>query len=129
MTSVAETRLNLFMGPIFLQRLEGLTLFVAGVYAWFALGGNGWLFLLLLLSPDVSMLGYTVNARVGAALYNLAHNYTLPALCVALGLWLDVSALTLGGVLILTHIGLDRMLGYGLKLPSGFRNTHLGKIQ
>ena len=26
------------------------------------------------------------------------------------------------------HIGIDRALGYGLKLPSGFKHTHLGVI-
>jgi len=24
------------------------------------------------------------------------------------------------------HIGLDRAMGYGLKLPDGFKRTHLG---
>ena len=26
------------------------------------------------------------------------------------------------------HIGFDRALGYGLKLPSGFKDTHLGRL-
>jgi hypothetical protein len=26
------------------------------------------------------------------------------------------------------HIGIDRMLGYGLKYAEGFRFTHLGRI-
>jgi hypothetical protein len=26
------------------------------------------------------------------------------------------------------HIGFDRLLGYGLKYPTGFGNTHLGKL-
>jgi hypothetical protein len=28
----------------------------------------------------------------------------------------------------MAHIGLDRALGYGLKLPDDFRHTHLGTI-
>ena len=26
------------------------------------------------------------------------------------------------------HIAMDRALGYGLKLPTGFTDTHLGRI-
>jgi Domain of unknown function (DUF4260) len=111
-----------------LQRLEGLVLFIAGVYAWIALGGAWWLFALLLLTPDVSMLGYLLNTRVGAATYNLIHSYLLPALSLAFGLWLNIPFLTFAGILVLAHIGWDRMLGYGLKLPSSFQDTHLGKI-
>jgi hypothetical protein len=119
---------NPLTNAILLQRLEGLVLFLAGLYAWTALGGAWWLFLLLLLTPDVSMLGYLVNARVGATTYNLVHSYLLPALSLAFGLWLNVPILTFAGILVLAHIGLDRMLGYGLKLPSSFQDTHLGKI-
>jgi Domain of unknown function (DUF4260) len=119
---------NVLTNPVTLQRLEGLVLCSGGIYAWFALGGTWWLFLLLLLTPDVSMLGYLVNVRVGAALYNLIHSYPLPALILAVGLWLNLPVLTFAGVLVLAHIGWDRILGYGLKLPSGFKDTHLGRI-
>lgn len=114
--------------PDFLQRLEGFTVFVAGIYAWFALGGSWWLLLLLLFTPDVSMLGYLANPKVGAGVYNLVHSYPLPALALALGLWLNVPVLTFAGILVLAHIGLDRTLGYGLKLESGFKDTHLGTM-
>jgi hypothetical protein len=74
------------------------------------------------------MLGYLQNPKAGAAVYNLVHSYPLPAVALALGLWLSVPALTFTGVLVLAHIGLDRMMGYGLKLDSGFKDTHLGAI-
>jgi hypothetical protein len=111
-----------------LQQLEGLVLFLGGVYAWIALGGTWWVFLLLLLTPDISMLGYLLNARVGAAIYNLVHSYLLPTASLTLGLWLNIPLLTFAGLLVLAHIGWDRMLGYGLKLPSSFQDTHLGRI-
>jgi Domain of unknown function (DUF4260) len=119
---------DLLTNPVTLQRLEGLVLFTGSIYAWFALGGSWWLFLLLLLTPDISMLGYLVNARVGARLYNVIHSYPLPAASLALGLWLNIPMLTFAGVLVLAHIGWDRMLGYGLKLGSSFQDTHLGRI-
>jgi hypothetical protein len=28
----------------------------------------------------------------------------------------------------LAHIGMDRMLGYGLKYSGGFKDTHLGRL-
>ena len=28
----------------------------------------------------------------------------------------------------LTHIGVDRAVGYGLKYPSGFKDTHLQRV-
>jgi Domain of unknown function (DUF4260) len=119
---------NVMTNPVTLQRLEGLILSSGGIYAWLALGGTWWLFLLLLLTPDVSVLGYLVNARLGATIYNLIHSYPLPALILAVGLWLNIPVLTFAGVLVLAHIGWDRMLGYGLKLPSGFKDTHLGNL-
>jgi hypothetical protein len=129
MTLTSQNRkTGLLENPTALQRLEGFILFVAGIYAWLAFGGAWWLFLLLLLTPDVSMLGYLVNARVGAAIYNLIHSYTLPALSLAFGLWFNIPVLMFGGILVLAHIGMDRTLGYGLKFGSGFRDTHLGKV-
>jgi hypothetical protein len=115
--------------PNLLQRLEGLTLFAAGVCAWFMLGGSWWLLLLLMFTPDASMLGYLVNPKIGAALYNLIHSYPLPALALSIGLWLNTPALIFTSILILVHIGLDRALGYGLKLSSSFKDTHLGSIR
>jgi hypothetical protein len=122
------TSKNILTNPIVLQRLEGLVLFAGGIYAWSALEGIWWLFLVLLLTPDISMLGYLVNPELGAAVYNLVHSYPLAALCLAAGLWLTVPTLTFVGVIVLAHIGWDRMLGYGLKLESGFKDTHLGKL-
>lgn len=111
--------------PMVLQRLEGLVLFGGGIWAWFAFGGSWWVVLLILL-PDLSMLGYLVNPRVGAAIYNLIHSYPLPALLLVLGILTHTQALT--GILLLAHIGMDRAAGYGLKLASGFQDTHLGRI-
>ena len=123
--SLAE---KLLTHPVRLQRLEGLILFAAGFYSWLFLDGSWWLFLLLLLTPDISMLGYVFNSRIGAAIYNLFHSYPLPTVLLVAGLWLNIPMLSFAGVLFLAHIGWDRMLGYGLKLPSSFQDTHLGHI-
>ncbi|WP_299433501.1 DUF4260 family protein [uncultured Meiothermus sp.] len=113
--------------PVMLQRLEGLVLSVGGVWAWLALGGAWWLLLLLFLLPDLSLLGYLVGDKVGAAAYNLVHSYPLGAVLLAAGLMWQIPLLLLAGILLLAHIGGDRALGYGLKLPTGFQDTHLGR--
>lgn len=111
-----------------LLRLEGLALFAAGVVLYAALGGSWWLFLLLLFAPDLFMLGYLRGPRVGAAVYNLGHVTLVPVLVglasYALGAPIGVQV----AIIWLAHIGMDRMLGYGLKEPTGFQDTHLGRM-
>ena len=92
-------------------------------------GGGGWLlFVLLFLTPDVSMLGYLGGPRIGAVSYNLFHNYAPPCLLVAFGL-LTGNLLVVSVALVwFAHIGFDRMVGFGLKYPTGFFDTHLHRL-
>ena len=110
-----------------LLRLEGLLEFAAATLLYAHLGGNGWLFAALLLTPDMAMLGYLRNPRVGAFCYNLAHTTTLP---LALAVIAFLTGATMGLLLALiwiAHIGMDRSLGYGFKSPERFRSTHLSR--
>jgi hypothetical protein len=72
------------------------------------------------------LAGYLGGPRVGAAVYNLVHSYAAP-LAATLLLLLTGSPLTLP-LIWFAHIGFDRALGYGLKYPSSFHDTHLGRI-
>lgn len=107
-------------------RLEGLAVLVLAVVLY-ARGDHSWLlFALLFLVPDVSLGGYAAGARVGAAAYNAVHSYTGP---LALASVLLVSGAPLAIPLIwIAHIGFDRAVGYGLKYPTAFGDTHLGRI-
>ena len=108
-------------------RGEGFALFAAAAAAY-AHYGFGWgLFAALLLAPDLSFLAYLGGPRVGAATYNALHTTIFPLALSALGLATASPALALG-LIWLAHIGADRALGYGLKLASGFGDTHLGAI-
>ena len=110
------------------QRLEGLALLAVSVLAY-ARFGEGWLlFAVLFLTPDLSFFGYLAGPRIGAHVYNCAHIYALPLLLTVLGVALGSTALIAAGGLWLAHVGADRALGLGLKLPDGFRDTHLGRI-
>jgi hypothetical protein len=109
-------------------RSEAVALFVAGLAVWVANDGSlPWLLPALLL-PDISMLGYLAGPRVGAATYNAAHNWTLALAVLGLGWWLSSAPTLLIGAVLLAHVGMDRALGYGLKLPTSFQDTHLGRI-
>ena len=108
-----------------LQRLEGLLAFAAALWLYAGLE-VGWGWFLLFLVPDVSMLGYLWGARVGAVSYNVVHTYALALLVVGAGVLLRVPLGVGLGAIWVAHIGLDRALGYGLKRPGGFRDTHLG---
>ena len=112
------------LSPVLLLRLEGLALLAGSVTAYLVLGGAwGWLFLGFL--ADLSFLGYRFGPRVGAVCYNLLHSSFLPAALGLAGWFLGVHALVLVALVMLAHIGLDRLSGYGLKYPDAFGHTHL----
>lgn len=114
--------------PAALLRIEGAALLAASVALYWLNGGSWWLFALLLLMPDVSMLGYLSGPRLGAALYNTFHSYPLPVALGILGLLWSAPLAVAVALIWLAHIGVDRLAGYGLKYPSGFGDTHLGRM-
>jgi Domain of unknown function (DUF4260) len=109
-------------------RAEAAALFVAGVLAYLQLNGHPLWLLPLLLVPDVSMIGYVRGPALGAITYNLVHNLAIALLLLAIGWLAAMAPLALVGALLVAHVGMDRSLGYGLKLPTDFRDTHLGRI-
>jgi hypothetical protein len=109
-------------------RLEGVAAFVVALGLYGSLNGNWWLLVPLLLLPDVSAAGYLLGARTGAAVYNLAHNWAVGLLVLGLGAVLAALPLQLAGAILVAHVGMDRAAGYGLKLPTSFGDTHLGRI-
>lgn len=112
-----------------LLRLEGLVVLAAGVALYVGLGASWLTFALLFFVPDVSMVGYLRNREVGAIAYNLVHSYVGPALLGGLGWWYDDPLMMQLAVIWGSHIGFDRVLGFGLKLPTGFGDTHLGALR
>ena len=114
--------------PVLFQRLEGLVAFIFCFLAYLVLGYPLLFFVILFFSIDLTMLGYLVDARVGALVYNLGHSYMMPLIGLSLAYWLK-SPVVFGFMLIwLSHIGLDRAVGFGLKFPTGFGDTHLGQV-
>jgi len=109
-------------------RLEGLAGFGAGI-ALFGMIGGTWLLLIpLLLLPDISAAGYLAGRRIGTFTYNAAHTWTPGLLVLAIGVWTGSPAVQIAAAILIAHVGLDRTVGYGLKLPSAFQDTHLGHM-
>ena len=109
-------------------RLEGLAAFAVGAALFGASGGN-WLFLIpLLLLPDISAIGYVASPRIGTFTYNLLHNWVPGILTLGIGIWLASPTVILAAAVLIAHVGIDRAVGYGLKLPSSFHDTHLGRM-
>ena len=116
------------MRPALLLRLEGAALFFSAVFFYHFLRGNWILFVALILWPDISMLGYLVNPRVGSRLYNLVHTEVPPAALAASSFALHRALLLAFALIWLCHIGFDRMIGAGLKYPTFFKDTHLQHV-
>ena len=114
--------------PRSLLHAEGLAVIVGALCLYFD-AGYGWVLLVVLfLAPDLSILGYVAGPRAGALTYDVVHTYVGP---IALGVAgvLGGSDLAIQLALIWSaHIGLDRLLGYGLKYPTGFKDTHLQRV-
>jgi hypothetical protein len=115
--------------PNVILRLEGFALLIAALVAFIALKGSALLFALLLFAPDLGMLGYLANVRVGSVVYNIIHTWIIPAIILALGLWvLDNTVMAHVALVWLAHIGMDRVLGFGIKYPTFFADTHLQHV-
>jgi hypothetical protein len=120
--------LSIFKKPIILLKLEGLAVFLLALVIYWQQSFNWTLFWSTVLIPDLALLGYLVNAKVGATAYNVTHSKLLPSALAVVAIVTGNALLSALALIWLVHIGVDRMLGYGLKYPEGFKVTHLGTL-
>ena len=111
-----------------LLKMEGLALLIGALVFYDAYGGSWLLFAALLLSFDLSMVGYLINTRWGSITYNAGHSTISPALLAILSVTQDWSLGISIAIIWFAHIGLDRMLGFGLKYAGSFKETHLNRV-
>ena len=114
--------------PRVLLHAEGVAVATGATVLYFDAGHPWWLFLALALAPDLSMIGFAAGARVGAATYDAVHTYALPVALAVVGVAAGIDGAVAIGLVWLAHIGVDRALGYGLKYPTGFKDTHLQRV-
>jgi hypothetical protein len=110
----------------YILRIEGLAIGAVSAILYARTGASWWLFAALWLAPDLSMLGYLVSPCRGARVYNAFHTYTVPITLGLLAGLFNAKALLPFALIWINHIGVDRLLGYGLKYSTGFSWTHLG---
>ena len=109
-------------------QLEESGMLLLSIYLFSLLPYLWWWYLVLILAPDLSMLGYLFDKKIGAIIYNIFHHKGIAIAVYVAGCYVHDNLLQLIGVILLGHSGLDRLLGYGLKTYRGFKFTHLGEI-
>ena len=115
--------------PKILLHTEGLAFFIASTFLYVQTGGSLWLYLVLLLAPDIGILGYaTQNNRVGSYIYNLFHTYVFPIALLYAAFIFDEQLLVQIALIWVAHVGMDRLFGYGLKYETHFKDTHMGRV-
>ena len=110
------------------RRSEGAAIGAVALIAYGTTGASWWQFAAFILVPDLAMVGYLAGPRAGALIYNLAHSYTLPVALSGAAMIAGFPMLLANALVWIAHISADRMLGYGFKLPEGFRHTDLGTL-
>ncbi len=113
-----------------LLQLEELALMIAplvGIY-YLPVHVAGWLYPIIFLAPDLSMIGYLISPQVGAVTYNFVHHKAVAVVVILIGFISNMPWVTFTGLILLSHSSFDRVLGYGLKYPDAFEHTHLGMI-
>jgi hypothetical protein len=114
--------------PGLLLRLEGAAVLAGSLVLYFD-QGYGWLALVVLvLAPDLAAVGFAAGPRVGTVAYDAAHTEVLPIALGVFGVLASEARPVQLALIWLAHIGGDRLLGYGLKYPTAFRDTHLQRV-
>lgn len=111
-----------------LIKIEELFLAILSFYLFLGLGYAWWWFPILLLTPDLGMIGYLFGPRTGAVTYNFVHHKAVAVVLFVLGGFAGLHWLAAAGMIVLGHSSLDRVLGYGLKYADSFQHTSLGMI-
>ncbi|HLF01086.1 MAG TPA: DUF4260 domain-containing protein [Anaerolineales bacterium] len=114
--------------PKILLHVEGGVVLATSITLYARSGGNWGLFALLLLAPDLSMLGYLGGKAIGAGAYNFIHTYLPPAALAIYGTLAGYDLAIQMALIWFAHIGADRLLGYGLKYATDFKDTHLSRV-
>lgn len=109
-------------------KLEEAALFILGIFIFNRLSYEWWWFLVLILAPDLSMIGYVFGNKIGAFAYNIFHHKGIALLIYAIGCYLSIESIQLTGIILFSHSAMDRVFGYVLKYEKGFKYTHLGEI-
>ncbi|ALJ05957.1 hypothetical protein APS56_12800 [Pseudalgibacter alginicilyticus] len=110
-------------------KIEELFMFLLGIFMFNQLEYSWWWFLVLILMPDIGMLGYVINTKIGAITYNFFHHRAIAILIYFVGVCFQNGMVQLVGIILFSHASLDRIFGYGLKYTDAFKHTHLDDLE
>lgn len=110
-------------------KIEELAMFGLSIYLFNQTDFAWWWYLALILTPDIGMIGYAVNTKLGALTYNLFHHKGVAILILCLGWYISNEWIELSGIILFGHASMDRIFGYGLKYHDHFKHTHLGWME
>lgn len=108
--------------------VEGFSILALSLYSYGYHDFSWIFFFILLFAPDLSMLGYLIDNKVGAIVYNVFHTYTTVIFVLFLSFLLINETILAVGLIWAAHIGMDRIVGYGLKYTNTFKETHLNRV-
>jgi len=112
-----------------LLKLEELFMFGLSIFLFSKLDFAWWWYPVLLLTPDLSLIGYLVSPQIGAVIYNFGHHKALGIGIFVIGIILISQPMQVAGLILFGHSSMDRMLGFGLKYSDSFQPTHLQTIR
>ena len=110
-----------------LVRIEEFFFFLFSIYLFTLLDFQWWFFPLFLLVPDIGMIGYAANTRIGAIIYNIFHHRAISITLYVIGAFLANHIIQFTGIILFAHSSLDRVFAYGLKYTDNFKHTHLSQ--
>lgn len=111
-----------------LLKLEYVAILVLSLLLFSQLDYQWWMYVLFFLVPDIGMVGYVVNTKVGAFTYNFTHHYATAVACLLVGFTFSIPVVIFAGTILLGHSAFDRLLGYGLKYSDSFKHTHINHL-
>jgi len=115
------------MPRVFLH-LEGVAVLISALILYANQQFNWWVFTLFLLTPDLPMLLYPLNPRLGSIAYNLVHTIIFPLTLAIFSVFNDSNLGLQIALIWIAHIGMDRAFGYGFKYAGEFKQTHFSRI-
>lgn len=90
--------------------------------------GLWWVWFLVLVVFEISVVVYLVGLWIGVFVYNLMYFYVVLFLLMIFGVGFGVMLLIVVGGLWLVYIGILCVMGFGLKYLSGYCDIYLGCI-
>lgn len=111
-----------------LVRMENGVAFALSLYMYLQLDFPIWIFFALLFVPDCTMIGYMMNKKIGASIYNVGHSFLLPLFLAGSYLYVSNDYILMLSIIWAAHIFLDRLLGFGLKYEDSFNQTHIQRL-